>query len=173
MNDFPFQHAVAIDTNVFEHLFNCQENTGHHINNLLLYLKSNDVKLLMDNELRILKEYKKIIEPRLSANSDHLNEIQVMRSWLIDNPPITVTVNNLDELMSAIKSVITGHNQTTDRTFVYVAFSHGGDLISNDEQDIIRNRGKLKRKARRVCPASRKSKILNSTEAYNQIGLVS
>lgn len=168
MNDYPFQHAVAIDTNIFEHLFNPQENTEKHINQLLLHLKSNNVKLLLDNGSRILREYKKIIEPRLNANSDHLNEIQVMRSWLIDNPTIIVSVNNFDGLMNAIESEISGHNQITDRTFVYVAFSWGGDLVSNDERDIVSKRRQLKRKTRHESSNSQYSNIFNSREAYEQ-----
>ena len=166
MNGTPFRHAVAIDTNVFEHLFFPQKNTDRHINRLLQHIHEHSAKLLVDEKSRILREYLRILENRTIQTSVHLNETQLLRALIRDNPSIKVAVNDLDELMAAIESVIEGHRQKTDRTFVYIAFSYGGDLISNDEGDIVSNRSQLKRKARHVCVNSRNSRILNSQEAY-------
>ncbi len=57
MTDSPFQDAVAIDTNVFIHLLNPQENVESHINELLKNLQLAQVSLIVDESGRILGEY--------------------------------------------------------------------------------------------------------------------
>ena len=47
---------IAIDTNVFEHLLNPQENTNNHIDTLLRTLTRDRVGLIVDDKKRIENE---------------------------------------------------------------------------------------------------------------------
>ena len=166
MNEPSPQYAIAIDTNIFEHLFNPQENQHQHITKLLQHLQNEDYSILVDSDQRIQKEYLYLVDTRLD-NDDNLNETQLLRYWMTPDIAVKITVSGTDRLMNAIRGVMNCHNQRTDRTFVYVAFSQGKNLVSNDYPDIINNRTKLKQKSKRVCPACRQSQILDSQEAYS------
>lgn len=177
MSELIYKQAIAIDTNVFEHLFFPQRNDSCHINKILRFLMEGEAKLLVD-ENRIPKEYHKILGQRLQTHSEHLDEVQLLRYWLNSELWKTIPVDELDQLMRAIKVVVRGNRQITDRTFVYVAFSQGENLITNDMGDLFQVGGKrrrpnmhtqLKRKTKRVCPASRESRILTSSEVFGII----
>ena len=165
MNEPSPQYAIAIDTNIFEHLFNPQENQHQHITKLLQHLQNEGYSILVDSDQKIQKEYLSLVD-RLH-HDNNLNETQLLRYWMTPDIAVKITVNGTDRLMNAIRGVMNYHNQKTDRTFVYVAFSQGKNLVSNDYSDIINNRTKLKQKSKHVCPACRQSQLLDSQEAYS------
>ncbi len=179
MNDLHTWDAVAIDTNVFEHIFNDCENTDLHINDLLKNLQKNQTKLLVDSKSRIVKEYRTRIGRRLS-NSVYLDEVHILRYWLASQATQKeVDVDEPSDLMNAIKGVIHEPKSNVDRTFVYVAFSQGKNLISNDEEHIVigpepewgqrDRRLRLKKSVRNICKPSRQSEIMTSMEAHVRV----
>lgn len=169
---------IAIDTNVFEHLLNPQENTNNHIDTLLRTLTRDRVGLIVDDKKRIENEYKNRIEPMLRNTSDkNIQQLLLLRSWIVSQigSRKRVSVSNNDLLMTAIKGVIT-ENEAVDRIIVYVAFKSDRILITNDRRHIIeggpkersKRRKTLLRNTRRHRP-DKKSEILNSTEAAARV----
>ena len=177
MTNSPFQDAIAIDTNVFEHLLNPQENRGGHINRLLTHLIEECVALLLDKDGRIWGEYLNRIGPILENSDDRGAEIYILRYWIVDPPRLHSAVDLSDGLMTIIKRVIPEHSATVDRNLVYVALLKGRVLVSNDRTHIvcgpgresgqIPRRDRLKRSSRRMRPKG--GDILTSQEAEAMI----
>ncbi len=172
-----FSDAVAIDTNVFLHLLNSQENTGLHINGLLKHLKNLDIRLVVDDKDRIFGEYLAQVGPVIARVDDQRDEIHIMRYWVLYANRCTVIVNQQDRLMSAIKRVITERNESVDRSFVYVALRSGRILLTNDKLHILYGpphskarprRDRLLGTTRKIRPSG--SDILSSVEAYSAVG---
>jgi len=151
MTGGPFQDAVAIDTNVFVHLLNPQNNLDGHINGLLIHLFEQQVTLLVDGGGRITGEYERSITPLIRRLDDARNERQILRYWMAFAPSRKVEVSEGDALMAGIGQVISVA-AAVDRIFVYVAFKEGKVLISNDQRDIVfgpdRGRGYVPRRER-------------------------
>ncbi len=177
MTNSPFQDAIAIDTNVFEHLLNPQENSGGHINRLLTHLIEECVALLLDKDGRIWGEYLNRIDPILENSDDRGPEIYILRHWIGAAPRLHSAVDLSDGLMTIIKGVIRERSEIVDRILVYVALSKGRVLVSNDHKHIVsgpvRERGqtprrdRLKRSSRKVRPQG--GNILTSKEAEAMI----
>ena len=102
----------------------------------------------------------------------------ILRYWTRYVDRISVTVNLTDTLMGAIRNVIPGNSEGVDRIFVYVAFSLGKVLISNDETHIVVGPPRRAQPAshgvtgydeatRRLRPDG--ADILTSKEAYDEI----
>ena len=149
MTGGPFEDAVAIDTNVFVHLLNPQNNPDGQINDLLMRLFEQGVALLVDDGGRIAGEYERSLTPHIRRLDEARNERQILRYWLRSAPSREVEVFEGDALMAGIGQVI-GGEAAVDRIFVYVAFKEGKILISNDERDIVfgsdRGRGYVPRR---------------------------
>ena len=180
MNDSATWSVVAIDTNVFLHLFNREKNPGCHIHRILTHLQANNTKLLIDNKSKIFNEYEGSELTQRLQESERSNEISILRYWLmVPENREKVSVNDRDDLMSAIRSIVHEAKKDVDRVLIYVAFSQGKNLISNDEIHIVTGpeseqrrgtrRSRLKRKAKSVCRASRQSEIMTSSEAYGEL----
>ena len=177
MTDCPFQDSVAIDTNVFVHLLNPQNNTENHINQLLVHLQQQDIVLLVDCGGRIAGEYYHHLAPIIRRTDDERNERYILRYWLEGAPRSQITVNGSSPLMATIKGVIKEPSETVDRIFVYVTFSQGKLLVSNDVVHIVSGparesrlgsrRQRLVRDSRRLCPPG--AEILTSQEAHDMI----
>ena len=177
MTTDPFKDAVAIDTNVFEHIMNPQENTESHINRLLTHLQEHDIGLVVDTGGKILGEYEKEISPIIRNNDDVRNEIYILRYWTQFAPCVDVTVDGNENLMTQIKRVIVERSETVDQTFVYVALKRGNMLISNDGTHIVygpprerrqpERRRRLLRQTRRMRPPG--ADILTSEKAHAKI----
>ena len=175
MTTSPFQDAVAIDTNVFEHILNPQENGGYHINGLLSHLQEHKARLIVDAGNRIFGEYRHRIAPIIQRSDDTGNEIYLLRYWLLDAPRLTIAVVGNDELMTAIRKVIIEVQEAVDRIFVYVAFKQGRVLVSNDRMNIVlgpnsestQRRDRLLGDTKRFRP--RDAAILTSQEAHATI----
>ena len=170
-----FQDAVAIDTNVFVHLRNPEQNTDGHIHHLLGVLAEEKVDLLIDDGGVIQREHKRNVIPMLEGGSVDGSELYLLQYFMDANFQQKVMVNPLDRLMAAIKRVIFEPSKSADRTFVYVAFQEGKWLISNDRTDIIEGpagertprRNRLLRETRRFRPDG--AGILTSIDAHTQI----
>ena len=175
MTDSPFQDAVAIDTNVFIHLLNPQENAESHINELLKNLHIAQVSLIVDECGRIGSEYRNRIEPIIWESDDIRDEIYILRYWLLQCPRLATELVLTDTLMTAIRGVIIELDQAVDRILVYVALRQGKILISNDRMNIVvgppsestERRQRLLRNTRRF--RSGDADILTSLEAYARI----
>ena len=177
MTDSPFEDAVVIDTNVFLHLLNPQNNIEAHINSLLVHLQEKRVALLIDDNSRILGEYLHHIGRMIQSADDVQNEIYILRYWMLNAPRLCSAVNGSDELMGTIKSVILETDATVDHILVYVALSQGKTLVSNDLVHIVcgplgeRNqssrRRRLLKKSKRNRPKG--GEILTSQEACARI----
>ena len=177
MTVFPFQDAVAIDTNVFEHLLNPEHNADKHIGRLLGYLQSNKTSLMVDNRGRITGEYSVHIMPIIKNAKETGNEVYLLRYWIAKENQLCTTVELQDELMKEIKRVVKEPNELADQTFVYVAFKRGRGLISNDRKHIVdgpprenkqgRRADRLLRETKRVRPDG--AEILTSQEAHARI----
>ena len=173
MTNSPFQDAIAIDTNVFEHLLNPQENRGGHINRLLTHLIEECVALLLDKDGRIWGEYTNRIDPILRSTDDRGAEIYILRHWIVDPPCLLLAVDLSDRLMTIIKGVIPEQSEAVDRILVYVALFKGKVLVSNDHTHIVSGpvresgqtprRDRLLRSSKRLRPQG--GEILTSQEA--------
>ena len=174
MTNSPFQDAVAVDTNVFEHILNPQENVDYHINGLLGHLQEQKARLIVDDGNRIFGEYNHRIGPIIQRSDDTRNEIYLLRYWILNAPRLPTAVMGNDELMTAIKRVIIELPEAVDRIFVYVAFKQSRVLISNDRMNIVfgpnsessPRRDRLLHNARRYAQGV---DILTSQEAYGKI----
>lgn len=137
MTEFLFQDAVAIDTNVFQHLLNRQNNPDGHINILLERLIGARVSLVVDNEGLIAGEYNQQLKRRLGEVSDQRTELQILRYWFSNAKRITLRLDQNDELKKVIENIIIEASENVDRAFVYVAFQRGTTLFSNDLGHIV------------------------------------
>ena len=153
---------VAIDTNVFQHLLNPQDNTNSHINRLLGYLIERRATLVVDDQGLIAGEYRQQLKRRLGESDDTRNEIQILRYWILHASRHQVPLDENDDLMTAIRDVIVEASENVDRTFVYVAFQQGTVLISNDLRHIVR--GPVDE------PAPRRARLLSNTEGLRLDG---
>ena len=133
----PFWDCVAIDTNVWIHLLNPQDNVNSHINKLLDYLRRQGIALIIDDQGKIAKEYRDSVLRRYQGMDETQNERYMLR-YCLSAPRRVVTLSELDDLMNAIEEVICESGKDADRTFVYVALKIGRTLISNDMRDIVR-----------------------------------
>lgn len=166
---------VAIDTNVFQHLLNPQDNVDSHINRLLEYLIRQGISLVVDGQGLIAGEYLQQLGRRLGESDDVGNEIRILRYWIRQAQRRSVSVNENDALMKAIYNVIIEVSENIDRTFVYVAFQQRAMLISNDLRHIVRGPGneseprreRLLSKTQGLRPEG--SQILTSLEAEAKI----
>ena len=171
MTTNPFQDAVAIDTNVFVHLKNPQQNQNRHIHHLLGVLAEQSVELLVDGGSVIQQEHVRNVIPMLEGRSVDGAEAYLLQYFMDANIQRKVVVNRQDRLMTEISGVIFEQSKNADRTFVYVAFHEGKWLISNDRTDILEGpagegtprRNRLLRETRRLCPSG--AQILTSQEA--------
>ena len=156
------RNEIAIDTNVFQHLLNQQDNTGFHINRLLEYLIDKRTTLVVDDQVLIASEYAQQLNRRLRGSSTSGNEIEILRYWVLYAERRQVSLNESDDLMKAIYQVIIEVSEDVDRTFVYVAFRQGTVLISNDSRHIVKGPGDE--------PAPRRERLLTNTVGLRPAG---
>lgn len=131
------QQALAIDTNVFLHLFDESANTNSHINSLLGVLSGDHFGLIVDDKGLIAHEYNRHLTPLLSNRNVVGNERSLLRYWILAAQRLVVTIDESDNLMRTIKRIVLRLRAEADRTFVYVALHEGAVLVSNDRNDIV------------------------------------
>ena len=144
-------NEVTIDTNVFEHIFNPQQNTNNHIDSLLGCLAAKRVVLCMDDNNRIGDEYKHRLTPLLKAMSDQGQRLNLLRYFLVFAGRHLIPVDFSDALMKCIKMAISSTSpiaEASDRVFVYVAIASDTVLVSNNPRHINNRASQLKRCAK-------------------------
>ena len=168
---------IAIDTNIFEHLLNPQNNTNDHVYKLLKQLLIIDkIKLLVDGKKKITDEYDKRLTPRVKQINDDSKKRRLLRYWIKSENRKYVKVSE-DELMGKIKIIIPPKKgkPRTDRYFVYVAFKEDRVLITNDRKDMIDEgikKGERRKKLLKISKkieGSKNANILTSQIAYDRL----
>ena len=164
MSGIPFENCVAIDTNVFLHLLNCQNNPDSHIDALLKSLSTQGTILLVDDGDRIAGEYDNQLAQMMKSADDTRNDLNILRYWMNPDRRQKVAFSGNDRLFNAIKQVIHEQAETVDRILVYVAFKAGTTLISNDEIHIVVGPPRERRQGQR------RTRLLNSTRRLRPDG---
>ena len=168
---------IAIDTNVFMHLFDSEKNTDDHILYLIERLRKDEIRLLIDGpreKSRIWGEYLARLSPYLNSSLQWGRaEWKLLRYFLLlpGNSKV-VDIDQKDNLMVSIKGIIGMRKgePVTDHFFVYVAFKKERVLVTNDRDDILSKKKELKRGARKAKTLKLKgADILSSQEAYKKI----
>lgn len=136
---------VAIDTNIFIHLTNSQENPDSHIDQLLMHLAKSDPRLCVDSTRKIGNEYEEKLGPRIRNESEQNIAIYLIRYWMNDDVRQVVEVDHQGPLMHRIRRVIVEPDEHVDRAFVYVSCQGDCPLITNDNQHILGRRGHLRK----------------------------
>lgn len=164
---------IAIDTNVFEHLLNPQNNVSDHIGFLLGQLAHDNVHLIIDKNGRIWDEYTNRIINGIK-NTINQNYEPLLRYWLnVDASNREVNVNQSDGLMVSIKGVIKG-GTTTDKIFVYVAIHENRVLVTNDRNDILDEGNKKYERRKKLMKIAKNqnfkfARIYSSQEAHDKL----
>jgi len=160
--------AIAMDTNVFGHLTHYSGiNKNRHINELLKYLIKRRTNLLVDKDKKIWNEYKHHLnKPIFKRKYDKREEAYFLQYFLDPARHKSVFVDETDDLWNAIVAVIHDPNEVDER-LVYIAFCKGKLLISNDNNDIISQRGLLLE--RTEGKREQGSDIVSSQQAFNSI----
>ncbi len=171
---------IAIDTNVFEHLLNPQNNTNNHISKLFIKLMDDKITLLVDDKDRIVNEYSQKIERILDEKDEMGDAVKILGTtylYFMDHKQPVPVVSH-DSLMTAIKSIIKKKKKSsvTDRFFVYVAFKSDRILITNDKKDMIDERnqkGKRKQKLLKMAKKQslKRADILTSESACEKLNM--
>jgi hypothetical protein len=143
-------NRVAIDTNIFIHLTNQQENPDSHIDQLLIHLAKSDPRLCVDSTRKIGNEYEEKLGPRIRAESEQGLAIYLIRYWMNPDLREEIEVDTQGLLMRRIKDVIPEADEHADRAFVFVSCHGDCALISNDKMHIVGRRSELKSKTRKL-----------------------
>lgn len=153
--------AIAIDTNVFVHMFNDRENHEQHIDKLLRSLMSDSVDLCLDKSKFIATEYEEKLSRRIRESDDTGIRLQILRYWMDNDTKREVAIERTGDLMRNIKGVIHENRESVDRMFVAVAFVADVVFVTNDDIHILigppgeRNKNTHPRRARLLKVAKR------------------
>ncbi len=140
-------NKITIDTNIFIHLTNPENNPDSHIDQLLIHLAKSDHRLCVNSTSKIANEYKEKLGPRLARDETGF-AIHVLRYWIRPEAWETVETDATDLLMRRIRQAIPEPDEHADRAFVYVSCRENCCLVSNDEVHIVGRRGEIKSKTR-------------------------
>ncbi len=154
---------IVIDTNVFVHILNPEENVGRHINQFLAATGSTH-ELCVDDGGKISGEYNVMLGPALKNNDDIRIEIHLLQYWLLFKPRRKIRLED-KELRIAIGKILP-KKETVDRCFAETAAASECDLITNDDKHIGNKKKELKR-ALKKCKY-KKTDILSSLEARDK-----
>jgi len=141
---------IAIDTNVFIHLTNPQENPDSHIDQLLSHLAKTQHRLCVDSTGKIENEYDEKLGPRIRNLSETGIAIFLLRFWMNPDLRDKIDTDPLDLLMRRIRQAIHEAEEHADRAFVYVSCKGDCRLVSNDHIHIIGRRSELRSKTRQL-----------------------
>jgi hypothetical protein len=139
---------IAIDTNVFVHLTNPQENPDSHIDQILSHLAKDNPRLCVDSSNKIPNEYLEKLGPRIGSQDEQGIAIFLLRFWIAQVPREVIETDSQDHLMNRIYRVIPERDEHADRAFVYVSCKGDCPLISNDKTHIIGRRPALWKQTR-------------------------
>jgi hypothetical protein len=136
---------VAIDTNIFIHLTNDQENPDSHIDQLLMHLAKSNPRLCVDSTRKIGNEYEENLGTRIRNESEQTMAIYLIRHWMSPELRDVIEVDHEGPLMHRIRRVIVEPDEHVDRAFVYVSCEGDCRLITNDHQHILGRRSDLRK----------------------------
>ena len=153
---------VAIDTNIFIHLFNPQNNEDSHIDQLLSHLAKLEYSLCVDSTNKIANEYQEKLIPMIERQDDRGIQLYILRFWMA-LARVSVEIDVTDLLMQRIRQVIQEHDEHVDRAFIYVSCKGNCCLVTNDNEHILSRRRVIKEKTRKLRGDA--SIILDSREA--------
>ena len=154
---------VVIDTNVFVHLTNAQENPDSHIDQLLNHLAKAEPTLCIDSTNKIASEYEEKLGPRIRNQSETGLAVYLIRFWMIAVRREIVELDGTSLLMRRIREIIYEPAEHADRALVYVSCEGNCPLITNDKAHIVDRRNNLKSKTRKL--RGEHSRIFLSREA--------
>jgi hypothetical protein len=154
---------VAIDTNIFIHLFNQSENEDSHIDQLLSQLAKHKFKLCVDSTNKIVNEYYEYLYPRLRREDDTGIQLYILRFWMNEQIRDSIDTDPTDPLMRRIKGVIHEKDEHADRALVYISCRGNCCLVTNCNIHILSRRRELKRQTKQH--RGRQSVILDSRAA--------
>lgn len=159
--------CIAVDTCVFIHLLNPQNNPGSHIDKLLTYLMEKRYDLVVDSTSKIPNEYQVQIIPMLRDRDDTGTQLVILRYWMSLAGRQVEDVDSRDQLMRAIRGVIHEADEHADRAFVYVACKADCYLVTNDGQHILPRRKRLLSATRKLRGLG--TDLICSMEAYDRL----
>jgi hypothetical protein len=154
---------VAIDTNIFMHLFNERENEDSHIEQLLSQLGKHKFRLCVDSTKKIANEYYEHLEPWLRRKDDTGIQLYILRFWMNEEIRETIPTDPTDDLMTRIKRVIHEKDEHADRALVYISCKGDCCLVTNCKVHILDRKGELKKNTRKL--RGKQSDILDSRSA--------
>jgi hypothetical protein len=153
---------VTVDTNVFVHLFNPQNNVDGHIDKLLGSLVDRRATLCVDATGRMKGEYITHVVPLIKKASEETLEVYWLRYFMEYNEWHSIPVDFGDQLMVSIRRVLM-IAERSDHVFVYVAIGSNTVLVSNNPKHITNYRNELRKSARRY--GSKSTDFVSSLQA--------
>jgi hypothetical protein len=135
---WPAGNQILIDTNVFKHMCDKDKNfnADGNVDRLLSGLMKLNCRLVVDDQGLFRKEFEHIVGPQFKKEFESESEVYLLRYWSsIDNQDESEIKAN-GELNRIIKQVII-ENERVDIAYVYIAFSLGRALVSNDRDHIV------------------------------------
>ena len=158
---WPLGNEILIDTNVFKHL--CDKdpkfNPDGHVGVLLAVLAANSCVLLVDDAGLFRHEFQEIVAPQFNR-SEIAGEIAILRYWADPGNQAPREITSNKQLIDLIKTVII-ENERADRAFVYIAFSNGRVLVTNDEKHIVIGPPTKKEKG-----GDRRNRLMNAAKKH-------
>jgi|GEM_PF-6331064 len=126
---------VTIDTNVFVHLFNPEQNTEEHIDRLLEGLVRQKRSTCYDTGKngRIESEYTHQLAPIIRSRKSEGARMELLRYFFVLSPRCYVVLDFGSALGVAIRNVMNAVGaEPSDHVFAYVACHSDSPLITNN-----------------------------------------
>ncbi|TWU46498.1 hypothetical protein Poly59_54710 [Rubripirellula reticaptiva] len=135
---WPPGNQILIDTNVFKHLCdkNAKYNPDGNVDNLLSRLLTSGCRLIVDDQNLFREEFERIVAPQFEREFETEREVYLLRYWADIGNQDEQEIKKNQDLIKAIRRVII-ENERTDIAYVYLAFTHGRVLVSNDGNHIV------------------------------------
>ena len=166
--------SIAIDTNIFYVARDEVRDTDGHITEFLRSDPGGETHLLLDKGGLIQEEYRFQIWKHLQdMGQEEFGTRQIVLHWMHKifrgdgRKVIEVDVDKSGDLWVAIVSHVP-KRERQDATFVYMAYAQGRTLITNDERDILKRRGKIESRVQEAGVPVSETEILSSEEAHQK-----
>jgi hypothetical protein len=156
------EFKITIDTNVFVHLFNNQDNEDEHIDRLLGWLVDRLSILCVDDKKRMEGEYITHVIPLIKKASDQTLKVYWLRYFMEFGERHLVPLAFGDDLLVSIRGQIR-FAEPSDHVFVYVAAKSNTLLVSNNPKHITNHSNGLRKCAKRY--GSKMADFVTSIEA--------
>lgn len=111
-------------------------NADGHVSTLLASLAAGSCTFLVDVGGAFKHEYDSFVAPHFQKESEIGADIPVLRYWMDPQSHSQRPTSGNRQLRDAIATVII-ENERADRGYVYISFSEGSVLVTNDENHIV------------------------------------